>query len=121
MSVLMTSQHLEEIEIYAKNIIMINNGKVLYNGEKTNIGYDRTENIYELTAATTLHDLEKILSPLPATVLHNGKYFIIATPRSVAPLTVLNQLLSAGIMPDHFCNISQSVKRYFDAYQTVVI
>ncbi|MEY4927929.1 MAG: transporter, ATP-binding protein [Bacteroidota bacterium] len=115
-AVLLSSQHLEEIELYAENVIMVQTGEVVYSGKTADIAQNRRENVYELAAEISLPDLQKSLISLGATAVHNGKYFIITTPVAVEAAAFLLHLLQNGITPHHFKNISQSIKRFFNGY-----
>ena len=120
-AVLLSSQHLEEIELYADNILMLNAGAVVYNGKTSEIAAQRTENVYEMSADVDLQDLTDALLSLRATVTHNGKYFIMRVPSPNDTKHLLSFLLNHDIVPLYFRNISQSVKLLFNDYVTTDI
>jgi ABC-2 type transport system ATP-binding protein len=115
-AVLLSSQHLEEIELYAENILMLEDGEVIYSGKTSDIAAQRSENVYEFSANVSLHDLQTCLAHISASAVHNGKYFIITTAVGSETKALLLHLLDSDITPLHFRNISQSIKRFFKDY-----
>jgi ABC-2 type transport system ATP-binding protein len=120
-AVLLSSQHLEEIELYADNILMLDAGKVVYSGKTSEIAAESTESVYEFSANVRFEELESVLVLLDASLTHNGKYFIIRLPPHNDTSKLLHFLLKNGIVPLYFRNISQSVKLLFNDYVTTDI
>ena len=54
MAVLISSQHLHEIEAVADRILFLDQGNVVYNGNTKDVGKDRIFNMYEITTDLSL-------------------------------------------------------------------
>ncbi|BAZ09786.1 ABC transporter ATP-binding protein [Calothrix sp. NIES-4071] len=52
-SIIISSQHLYEVENIADNILFLKDGKAIYNGLVKNFGEDRNENSYEVACELT--------------------------------------------------------------------
>jgi ABC-2 type transport system ATP-binding protein len=115
MAVLMSSQHLHEVEAVSERIVFLRQGEVIYSGLMADVGHDRTYNAYELGTTLTLSDLSERLSAGLATDVHfNGVTFVIKTSLETTYREVLAQLLELGIDVVYFRDISRSTKQLFE-------
>ncbi len=115
MSVILTSQHLHEVERISDNIIFMRDGHTLYSGQTDSFGNDRGQNSYELATEASLTTLQEMAyRDLPeATIEQNGYNFLIRTPVSTDRAAVLTFLIQNDVTPDYFRDISKSTRRLF--------
>ena len=114
MSILLSSQHLHEVESIADNIIFIKNGEALYNGRMADFGQDRSENLYELITSLTKMEVQAKLSHLENVRVEDvGRNLIIHTPLTMDANILLGEVVGAGISVEYFRNISTSTLKLF--------
>jgi ABC-2 type transport system ATP-binding protein len=114
-SVLISSQHLHEIEEVSDDILYLKQGQVLYSGPVGQIGARRKTNAFELGGAVDLARLQRVLAGSGFKRLyHSGVSFVVTTPTSVAAPQLLRLLLDAGVQLDYFRDISHSIKGLFE-------
>ena len=113
-AVLMTSQHLHEIEAVADKILFLERGRVKFYGEPGGVGAQLSTYLYELDADVTEQDLRRVLpAALGYEVTHNGICFVVRVRDDVSPKAFLARLSEHGVVPNYFRDISTSVKRFF--------
>jgi ABC-2 type transport system ATP-binding protein len=116
MAVIISSQHLHEVENIADNILFLRDGEALYNGPMAIFGEDRTENSFELACDLSKSDLMDAVDDIGYLRIDpEGKHFILHTPREVRASMVLQALLSRGITVRFFRDISKSTRKLFSA------
>ncbi|MEM7104470.1 MAG: ABC transporter ATP-binding protein [Bacteroidota bacterium] len=114
LSIVISSQHLHEIESVSDNIIFLRNGNMVFNGRVDDLGNEREENTYEFGCGLTQEELEKKLKGLSYYGIENtGLAFVIRTPLSVTHDQLLKKLLEENVNIEYFRNISQSTKKLF--------
>ena len=112
-AILLSSQHLHEVESIADNILFLRQGETLYNGSMRDFGHDREENVFELT--TTLRKIE-IISRLQNAAIRvddSGQTLILRTSLEMDANALLNQLIEAKIPVGYFRDISHSTLKLF--------
>jgi ABC-2 type transport system ATP-binding protein len=116
LAILLSSQHLHELEAVASSITFLRNGNVEFGGRMSEIGSDRSYNVYELgTPRSSEATLRELFSdPRFGEPMHNGVSYVIKTSRELAAPAVLHRLLDAGIEVSYFRDISRSIKRLFE-------
>ncbi len=113
-AILISSQHLHELESVANNILFLREGKVIYNGRIKEFGRERVENSFELECALNLKELERRLQGLDYnTIDYDGLRFVIHTPLQIKQKDLLQKLLENKVEISYFRNISQSTKKLF--------
>lgn len=113
-AVLMTSQHLHEIEAIADKILFLERGRVKYYGEPGGVGSSSAANLFELDADVSERELREIFPAAKGFgVTHNGISFVIQASNTVTPKTFLALLADHGVVPNYFRDISNSVKQFF--------
>lgn len=113
-SILLSSQHLHEVESVADNIIFIKNGEALYNGRMQEFGQDREENLFELTTSASKGEILSALEHLEnVSVEDRGRTKIIRTPVDMASNQLLGELVKQDIAVDYFRDISTSTLKLF--------
>ena len=114
MAVLMSSQHLHELEAIASNITFLRDGAVVYSGPMENVGADCSYNAYELGTPSNAEVLNDLFGdPRFGEPFHNGVSYVIKTSTEVAAYAVLQKLLAAGIEVTYFRDVSRSIKSLF--------
>lgn len=114
LSIVISSQHLHEIENVSDNIIFLRQGEVVYYGKTNELGKERDENTFEFKTTLSLEEIEKRLAGLEYYHIENtGQEYIISTPLDVTYNELLAKFLAAGIEIEYFRNISQSTKKLF--------
>ncbi len=116
LSVMISSQHLHEIERIAHNLVFLKEGKLLYGGKTEDFGSERDENCFELECNLTIQVFEQRLKTSGFeynSVRHNGLVLIVSTPLHITERELLQFMLSQDIKMGYMRNISQSIKKYF--------
>lgn len=115
LGVLMSSQHLHELEAVANTMVFLNAGNVVFNGLVSEIGSIREHNLYELGAEVDAIQLRQVLEGLlVGEPQHNGVSHVLRTPREVETRHMLQRLLERGIDVRYFRDISRSIKSLFE-------
>ncbi|TAE76135.1 MAG: ABC transporter ATP-binding protein [Bacteroidetes bacterium] len=113
-SVMISSQHLHEIERIAHNLLFLKEGRELYYGKTSEFGSQRLENCFELECELSQQVFEQKLKGFAYnSVRHNGQIMIIQTPLHIREKELLEFLVKNDIKITYFRNISQSIKKYF--------
>ncbi|MEO0683502.1 MAG: ABC transporter ATP-binding protein [Cyanobacteria bacterium J06649_11] len=115
-SVIVSSQHLHEVESIADNIIFLQDGISLYNGKISDLGVDRTENVYEVRCDLRKDQLLDILEAIEYTKVDTaGQHYIIYTSIQVSRSQILKLFSSSDISLKYFHDISCSTRKFFNA------
>jgi ABC-type multidrug transport system ATPase subunit len=114
MSILLSSQHLHEMERIADNIIFIKQGQALYNGKMKDFGKDRLKNLFELN---TTADKAKIVAALQKLegirVEDRGNQQLIHSPTRFSGNEILGELVKGEVPIGYFRDISTSTLKLF--------
>jgi ABC-2 type transport system ATP-binding protein len=111
---LISSQHIHEIENISDNIIVLEEGTIKYNGKRADFGIGNNYYMFELTTPVNPAILEQAVATLPnAELKSHGYYYTIKTPTTIPSGMVLNHLHQQEIAVDYFRDISRSVKQMF--------
>lgn len=114
MSIIISSQHLNEIQRIADRLIFINDGKVVFNGPVGEIGEDRNVNTFEFQTDFTLEELKvKLRIPEMNSIEFKNGIFIVTTSMEFTPNDFLQKLVNNNIPVTYFRDISKSAKRFF--------
>lgn len=115
LSVLISSQHLHEVEAISDKILFLKKGKVVFYDDKKLIGQLRQNNTYEIDGDFNLKDLKLVLGSIPsAKVSHNGIHYVIEAPLDLTYQDLMKKATEADLAVDYFRDISRSVKRLFE-------
>lgn len=113
-SILLSSQHLHELESIADNILFIKNGEILYNGKMKDFGKDRKENLFEIGTAASKASLMEALQQLKGLRIEDhGQTKTIHTPVNTEAGKLLQLLVDANITVNYFRDISTSTLKLF--------
>ncbi len=114
LSVVVSSQHLHEIEHVSDNIIFMKKGEVIYNGKTDELGEGREENTFEFATELTLEEVERSLGGFEYYQLeHTGLAYVIHTPLHITQMEVMQKFIAADIEVSYFRDISKSTKKLF--------
>ncbi len=114
LSLIISSQHLHEIENISDHIVFIRDGETLYNGLFADFEADRKENTFELVCDASREELEKHLKTLKLSKINTaGENFILTFPIKVDSSDVLKLLLKKKVRIMLFRDISQSTRKLF--------
>ena len=115
MAVLLSSQHLHEIESVSDKILFLKKGEVSFYGELDQLGTDRQYNTFELNCEISHQALKTKLENFSYQKLyHNGISFVITTNLDIGYKQLLQYLLDNDVEVNYFRNISQSIKQLFE-------
>ncbi|MCB9336487.1 MAG: ABC transporter ATP-binding protein [Flavobacteriales bacterium] len=113
MAVIISSQHIQEIETIADEVLVLQNGRTRFYGKKENISKD-----YEFHELEILCDLDsKLLTSLlkgfhsEIDLIQKGMFNILSIPLSVKVNDVLSFLISKEVKIKFVKDISESSKR----------
>jgi ABC-2 type transport system ATP-binding protein len=114
MAVLISSQHIHEIEAIAENLVFLREGKIVFNQPISNLGASRSENTFEIKTPLRYRDfIGAFPEEFPVHVMDTGIHFLVQTPKNVAPQELLKVLLDRGVPVEYFRDISCSSKIFF--------
>ncbi|MBK8192222.1 MAG: hypothetical protein IPK76_03005 [Lewinellaceae bacterium] len=115
--VLITSQHIHEIESVADRLLLLDNGHLRYEGKPGVFGAENNYNLYEFSSTLGMDELKNIIpGSLYQRLDEKGFYFIIRTDKSVGEHEFMAAMSSSGVPLSYFRDISHSVKQIF--YET---
>ena len=111
-SIVISSQHLHEIETISDKILFLREGKPVFYGNADEIGAEFKDNVFELESSVSLKELRDGLPGM--SISYNGNYFIIRTSSDIDSVKLLRMLIELNVSVKYFRDISGSVKRLFD-------
>lgn len=111
-SVILSSQQLHEIENVADSVIFLKAGKLVYSGEVSKIGEERTENEFELKGDFDEVDLKALFDQIEIRTM--AKTFHVKLPLSVGSDVFLQRLLEKNKTISYFRDISSSTRKLFN-------
>jgi ABC-2 type transport system ATP-binding protein len=112
MAVLISSQHLFEIENISDNLIYVKDGEIQFSGKKNELENQRISNVFELLCDASKEHLQTILTPLGLENIRSVNHTLVLTfPISRRANEVLKELIDNEIDIVYFRNISQSSKK----------
>jgi ABC-type multidrug transport system ATPase subunit len=113
--VIVSSQHLYEIETVADTLLFLEDGKALFHGRLDDVGKDADENLFEVTCVGSRSHVEVALGSFDGFGLDVfGKVFVVRVSKTVSAAELLRALLSHGVEIRHFRDISHSTRRLFE-------
>ncbi len=114
LSIVISSQHLHEIENVSDRIIFLKEGNMIFNGRVDELGNERQENTFEFASDLSVEELERRLAGFEYYSLENtGLAYVIRTPLSITYQELFQIFLKAEIPIGYFRDISQSTKKLF--------
>lgn len=113
-AVIISSQHLHEIENLVDYIIFLRQGRVLYNGPANQLDAHRADNTYEINCDLSPNALAELLRPLNIqSIQDTGQGVIVNMPLEIDSEALLQHLIQAKVKIHYFRDISQSTRKLF--------
>jgi ABC-2 type transport system ATP-binding protein len=114
LAILLSSQHLHEVESIADRILFLKNGQALFNGRLQDFGQDREDNLFELKSPLAGPELIARLHHYDdLRVEPSGHHVILRTPRQLDSQAVMRRLVEAQVPVSYFRDISTSTLKLF--------
>lgn len=116
-AILITSQHLHEIERISDRTLFLRDGEVVFNDQTSRIGKDRVNNAYEITATGNLDEIRLVLLRHGITDIQpQGGIYTITSQLNVDADKMLRILCNtdANLGITYFRDISNSTRRMFE-------
>jgi ABC-2 type transport system ATP-binding protein len=113
--IVVSSQHLYEIETVADQLLFLEDGKALFQGGVDDVGKDSAELLFELTCPGTRADVERALESFDGFGVDVfGKVFVIRVSSTTTSAEILRTLLNRGFEIRQFRDITHSTRRLFE-------
>lgn len=115
---ILSSQHIYEVEKVSDNIIFIKNGKPQYQDNRitteTSTTTEKTSLIIEVEVKNSRKELQTAFSQLQLEKIQfNGGVYLLHFDGDIQVSSVLKAMSEKHIEPNYFRNISQSSRRFF--------
>ena len=111
LALIVSSQHVHEIEEISDKLLVLSGGAVKYFGAVDAIGAERLVNRFELGGRTELSDLEAAFSGADyLSVYYSGVAFVLTTSTKITPDAVLRRIIEHRLPITYFRDISRSSK-----------
>jgi len=112
MAVLISSQHILEVEAIADQMVFLDAGRVRFQGGVNELGRDRGTNVYEVVVRGGAGSVRAALEGLSVrSVVDWRVHLVVTTGREVSGRKVLRALLNARLEVLGFRDVSCSTKR----------
>ena len=114
-AIILSSQHLYEVEKITDNIIFIQDGQPLYNDKLKVFGDDMENHAFEFSCKLSKDDLTTLLESIDYISIEAvGEYqYIVEAKDNITSKVMLSRLLEEEISLTYFRDISHSTRRLF--------
>ena len=113
-AILLSSQHIHEIENIADQILFISNGELENCGNTNTYNTDREYNYFELNGNFSKHQLQTLMQELPCRkIQYTNISYILHIDKSITALALQQFFSTKDITLHFFRDISQSIKTKF--------
>ncbi len=115
LGIVVTSQHIHEIEQIADQLVVLEQGAIVYQGKPEDFKADGDKLIFEFACTLEWTEMTDILRGSPLTsVQRQGKYFIVQYDKTTySTAQFLSFLMQNNIALSYFRDITHSVKQLF--------
>jgi len=110
---IISSQHLPEVESFSHRIIVLNDGRVVYSGDRQKISRHFGSRCFEVTCSCTEDEFVRLLAPLGVTLEKGAISWIIRAPTTVQARDILRCLVNSDIDVELFRDVTNSTRRFF--------
>jgi len=118
LSVILSSQHLYEIDAIADQILFLNEGKSTFYGPPARLGEFRATNVFELSGPSSFSEVQRLLNGTTGLqVKVFGNRFVVTVGRTVTGPMVLQRILQGGGSVNYFRDISRSTRLLLETYR----
>ena len=119
LSIVVSSQHLYEIEGIATRILFLDDGAPAFYGDLAQLAADRTNTVLEIACDIPRLKLQTLVRKLgEVTVEQLGTSYLVTLPVTIKPESVLRVLNDGGVPITYFRDISASTVNLFRARVT---
>ena len=113
--IIVTSQHLYEIESIADVMLFLDDGKPIFYGPPSEIGKNRKFNMFEVACSLSSTKLYDVLGDVEGIYMEDfGLRQLIQVARNVSVDDILTRLVTANANVRYFRDISRSSRMLFD-------
>lgn len=114
-AVMISSQHIHELESIVDQVVFMRQGQVLYQGESDKLKILSQENVFELSGDLSWQEIQDKLRNFEYIRMENAGLgrLIIRTPLHIGRKEILRAFLEQDIDIHYFRDISQSTKTLF--------
>jgi len=113
-SLIISSQHIHEIEYLADKILFIKNGSAIFYGDKSILGKNRKYNYYEIQSNMNKEVIsEKLCNLNLIDIVDHSIYIQIITPLEVTSDILIQEMLTKSVTIKYFRDVSNSTKKLF--------
>jgi ABC-2 type transport system ATP-binding protein len=109
MAILLSSQHLFEVEKIASKIVLLKQGRQINMEEKQN---NNMLCVLEMETTTSKEDLQQIFAAHQVTISYNGNYYTLES-QDLELNGLLQMCLANGVILKYYRDITHSTKRFF--------
>jgi ABC-2 type transport system ATP-binding protein len=115
LGIVITSQHIHEIEQIADQLVVLEQGQIVYEGHPIAFKADGENLIFEFACTHEWSEMTEILRGCPVlSVQRQGKYFIVQFDKQTYSIAqFLSFLMQNNIQLSYFRDITHSVKQLF--------
>ncbi len=114
LSILLSSQHLHEVEAVADQMLFMREGSLENLGPTVSIGADRIQNVFEFGCSLGVEAFESSLDGFPACrVLKKGATYLVYAPLELNGNQLLEHFAARQIAIHYYRDISRSIKTRF--------
>ncbi|HXU29631.1 MAG TPA: ABC transporter ATP-binding protein, partial [Thermoanaerobaculia bacterium] len=112
--ILLSSQHIYEVEAITDSILFLDDGKVRFGGSLEKLLEEREQNTYELASPAAKSRLLELLAPLGVLDIENtGLTYLVNMPKETTGRKVMDALHRADVEVSYFRDVSGSTRRLF--------
>jgi len=112
--ILISSQHIYEIEEVADRLLYIEDGKTFFNGPVEEVGSDRDFNMFEIGTRASFLDVQSVASALDCELSRTSELrYMLTTGRNVSTSQLIDALSTKGIAFHYFRDVSRSTRTMF--------
>ena len=113
-AILISSQHLSEVDSVSDYTIYLEDGEVKYYDKTLEIGKRNQKGLFELVCELSLQDIEDALKNLNVKINHKHKRkFLIETPKNVRSVEIMRAFVDKNMDITTLSNIGDSSKNWF--------
>ncbi|MEM6807365.1 MAG: ABC transporter ATP-binding protein, partial [Bacteroidota bacterium] len=114
LSIIISSQHLHEIENISDKLIYLKDGNIEFYGGRNELGLNREYNSFEIHTELSYEDFLKHLGDLNVLAVEdNGLNYVVTTSLSITAHDLLRKLIDEQTPIGYFRDINTSTKRLF--------
>jgi ABC-2 type transport system ATP-binding protein len=115
LAMLVSSQHLYEIELIAHQLLFLRDGQVAFSGPPDSFQSKEGGNLFEFACDSSREQLLAHLSALgECRVEEFGKRFLIRTPDATSARALLECAAARGLRIEYFHDLTHSTRRLFE-------